>query len=171
MFREEVGSTMDETNLNARRKRTRALRATDVIPPFDKDSGGPAGDNRQVERPEHASAERGDYGSGVRGGPAVTPDTAPATPESVELPAAVAEIPSYDLAANILAEQRRVASRRRRAPTQTDDPPVLSPAASGTRISVVELPPQNLVALQQIVAEIVARDIERLCRPSRPLSA
>jgi hypothetical protein len=81
------------------------------------------------------------------------------------------EIPSYDLATNILAEQRRVASRRRRAPSQVDDPPVGSPAASVARVSVVEFPAQNLVELQQTVAEIVARDIERLCRPNRPLSA
>jgi hypothetical protein len=171
MFREEAGSTMDETDLNARPKRTRVLRATDVIPPFDKNSE-PAGEsNAQVERQERTAAEPGDYQSGMTGGLAAAINAARDTPEDVQSPAGVVEIPSYDLATNILAEQRRVASRRRRAPSQVDDPPVGSPAASVARVSVVEFPAQNLVELQQTVAEIVARDIERLCRPNRPLSA
>jgi hypothetical protein len=162
---------MDETNLNARRKRTRVLRATDVMPPFDK-GVEPAGDSdAPAQRQERASAEPAAYGAGVGDRQAVAAGAAHDTPAGAGSPAALAEIPSYDLAANILAEQRRVAARRRRAPTQVDEPAVASPAASGTRVSVVEFPPQNLVELQQIVAEIVARDIERLCRPSRPLSA
>jgi hypothetical protein len=172
MFREEAGSTMDETNLNAKPRRTRVLRATDVMPPFDKNSEGPAGENSaQVERQEHAAAEPDDCGSDVTGVLAVAVNAARDTPEDAQSPAGVVEIPSYDLAANILAEQRRVASRRRRAPTQADDAPGTAPAAPATRVSVVEFPAQNLVELQQTVAEIVARDIERLCRPNRPLSA
>ncbi len=163
---------MDETNLNARPKRTRVLRATDVIPPFDKDVEPAGNGSAPVERQEPAAAEPDDYGRGVSGDLAVAVNSAHGTLEGAEAPAAVVEIPSYDLAANILAEQRRVASRRRRAPTQTDDAPVAAPAASATRVSVVEFPAQNLVELQQTVAEIVARDIERLCRGShRPLSA
>jgi hypothetical protein len=171
MFREEAGSTMDETNLNARPKRTRVLRATDVIPPFDKDVEPAGNRNAPQEHQEHVSAEPDDYGRGVSGDLAVAVNPARDAPGDAEPPAAV-EIPSYDLAANILAEQRRVASRRRRAPTLADDAPVAAPAASATRISVVEFPAQNLVELQQTVAEIVARDIEALCRrPNRPLSA
>jgi hypothetical protein len=171
MFREEAGLTMDETNLNARPKRTRVLRATDVIPPFDKDIE-PAGEsNAQAERQDRVVAEPAASGAGASDSLAVAAGSARDTPASVESPAAVVEIPSYDLAANILAEQRRVASRRRRAPIQTDEPPATSPAASGARVSIVGFPPQNLMELQQVVAEIVARDIERLCRPNRPLSA
>lgn len=162
---------MDETNLNARSKRTRVLRATDVIPPFNRDSEPARGTNAQAERQEHAAPEPDGDGPRVTGRPAVAVKAARDTPEGAESPAAVGEIPSYDLAANILAEQRRVASRRRRAPSQMDDRPVSSPAVGAARFSVVEFPAQNLMELQQIVAEIVARDIERLCRPNRPLSA
>jgi hypothetical protein len=161
---------MDETNLNARPKRARVLRATDVIPPFDKDIE-PTGDGRTPgERLERVSAKPDDGAPGGRGGP-VAARSAHDTPERAESPAVVATIPHYDLAANILAEQRRVASRRRRAPSQPDDEPAAA-APSVARVSVVEFPPQDLTELQRIVAEIVARDIDRLCRQSnRPLGA
>jgi hypothetical protein len=163
---------MDETSPNARPKRRRVLRAADVIPPFDKDVE-PAGDSHApVERPERASAGPGDYSDGETGSLAVAVHAAHDAPETGTPPAAAVEVPTYDLAANILAEQRRVASRRRRAPGQTDDQPGAAPAEPRSRAAVVESMAQDLVELQQIVAEIVARDIERLCRrPSRALSA
>lgn len=82
------------------------------------------------------------------------------------------EIPSYDLAENILAEQRQAAGQRRRGPgasggTKTDDrrPTTEGGAVLRSLSSVFRDPAApDLPELQRVVAEIVARDIERLCR-------
>ncbi|MCL5282036.1 MAG: hypothetical protein M1376_19260 [Planctomycetes bacterium] len=76
------------------------------------------------------------------------------------------EIPSYDLAENILAEQRQAAGRRRRGPGQTGADPCACSAAVVQPRGVAPADPvsQDLRDLQRVVAEIVARDIERLCR-------
>jgi hypothetical protein len=97
-------------------------------------------------------------------------DPARAAPDAGEQwPADGVEIPTFDLAENILAEQRRTAARRRRAPDRMEDEPAAQGESAGVRIFVPDLGSQNLLELQRIVAEIVARDIERLCkRPARP---
>ena len=89
------------------------------------------------------------------------------------------EIPSYDLAENILAEQRQAAGRRRRGPgegggTTTDDRRQTTEGGAVLRSlsSVLRDPAsQDLLELQRVVAEIVARDIDRLCRKPDRLSA
>ena len=160
---------MDEQNPNARSRRMRVLRAADVIPPFDKnteltdadpasaDCGLAIADSPRKGDSQHEAPPRAE--SAIRNPQSAIPGSS----------AEAVEIPSYDLAANILADQRRVASRRRRAPGQTDDKPTDSRRASGVRTSTDEPRPSDLPELQRIVAEIVARDIERLCRrPNRP---
>jgi hypothetical protein len=148
----EVGSTVDETSHSGKRRRTRVLRATDVIPPFGNRT--PPSDNAaaDAEQPQALPSKAED------GGRAGEP-----------LPAGDGEIPAYDLAENILAEQRRAAGRRRRGPGQAEDEPVVLPERREVRASAPDLASQDLLELQRIVAEIVARDIERLCRrPDRP---
>ncbi len=80
-------------------------------------------------------------------------------------------IPTFDLAESILAEQRRLASgKRKRARSagssgavepervrMEETPPVHPPAAAAL------IPPYDLAELHQVVAGIVSRDIERLC--------
>jgi len=73
-------------------------------------------------------------------------------------------IPSYDLAETILAEQRRVAAGRRRAPGRPAEEPTPTSDDARSGISVEEPSSQDLTELQRLVTEIVARDIERLCR-------
>jgi hypothetical protein len=147
-------------------KRTRTLRARDVIPPFDK----------CVESPEAESCVGPPVPppSGNEGGSEgyFTPGVSDVAPASLAPDAA--EIPAYDLAENILAEQRRAAGRRRRGPgrpVETQDlasPP--SSRGSGARLSAPDLATQDLLELQRVVAEIVAKDIARLChRPERPV--
>jgi len=100
------------------------------------------------------------------------------------------EIPRFDLAEEILAEQRKItqarrtppperAAIRRKAPSSTrqepaskkDEPPLLS-SDSKTRGQEKQIrsigyatqqPTPLLSEQQQIIAEIVARDIEKLC--------
>jgi len=71
------------------------------------------------------------------------------------------QIPKFDLAENIMAEQRKVAAERRKAPgvkavPQPQERKVLSTAYNieGERVSLLEE--------DRIIAEIVARDIARL---------
>lgn len=147
---QEVCSTVDEVNHNRRPQRKRVLRARDVIPPFDRSilpsDDGAADAESLVARPaprEHPV--RADAG---------------ATPRS--LPIEAGQIPTYDLAENILAEQRRVAARRRRAPGRMEEISVAPIHGIIARPSIPENASQDLLELQRIVAEIVARDIERL---------
>ena len=139
---------MDEVNHNSKpgpqtrdtafgnpTKRTNALRATDVIPPFGKSA--PPSDNGEADA-EQARALSSKAGDGA--------------------------IPAYDLAENILAEQRRAAGRRRRGPVRVPEEPAVLPEKPAMRVLATDLASQNLLELQRIVAEIVAKDIERLCR-------
>lgn len=73
------------------------------------------------------------------------------------------EIPQFDLAEEIMAEQRKVAATRRKGPAKRVDAakqeksePVV-PAVEMLRVSSEE---------EKVIAEIVARDIRQLCRPS-----
>ncbi|OHB76810.1 MAG: hypothetical protein A2Z25_03975 [Planctomycetes bacterium RBG_16_55_9] len=92
------------------------------------------------------------------------------------------EIPKFDLAEQILAEQRKLASVKRKAPGKRANAPtsrvgLASPIGRDTGM-VGQAPPyeQSLMCSEQeqIIAEIVARDIENLvkgnavARASRP---
>ncbi|HSW00229.1 MAG TPA: hypothetical protein VLI39_08665 [Sedimentisphaerales bacterium] len=142
---------MDEIGQKARPKRTRVLRATDIIPPFDQiPAPRNAGEGDPEPRESAQAQDRADSSMDVG-----TEDSG----------LAQGEVPRYDLAETILAEQRRVASRRRRAPSPTQQElPEGSSEFRRFEPFACELPSEDLPELQRIVAEIVARDIERLCR-------
>ncbi len=86
------------------------------------------------------------------------------------------EIPKFDLAEQIMAEQRKITAIRRKAPGKTRRLPSQNGAA-GKKTKAPDLqsqaqltgytikpPPPALPEQEQIIAEIVARDIERFCR-------
>jgi hypothetical protein len=154
---------VDEANQSGKAKRIRVLRARDVIPPFDRCV--PPADQSEIEAGlPQAEPVRATDGEGC-----LVPADAPGVTEP--LPVDDGQIPAYDLAENILAEQRRVAGRRRRRLSRAEEP-VVSPGETATRTTIPDLGSQDLLELQRIVAEIVARDIERLCRkPDRPVDA
>ena len=105
---------------------------------------------RKGRRPQEAETDAG--------------DTSP-----VEPPQAALEVPTFDLAENVLAEHRQMAARRRKAPGQVQTEPEIRPERPAVVTHVIEPPSQDLAELQHVVAEIVARDIQRLCsQPSRP---
>ncbi len=155
---------MDEKNRSSKAKRIRVLRAMDVMPPFDKstpssDPGATDVPGPQFRLPGPAEMKKAREEC-VPGG--IGPTARP-------LPRDGAGIPIYDLAENILAEQRRAAGRRRRGPGRAEEEPVAVSADAGVRVSAPDWASGDLPELQRIVAEIVARDIERLCRrPERP---
>ncbi len=69
-------------------------------------------------------------------------------------------IPKFDLAEQIMSEQRKNASVRRKAPARKVQPrqPKLEPV-----LCTMTSQPESL-GQEQIVADIVAKDIERLCK-------
>lgn len=73
------------------------------------------------------------------------------------------EIPRFDLAEDIMAEHRKSTSIRRKAPEKKAEAQIQEPSAEQIGYTV-EQPIWGLSKEEQIIAEIVARDIERLCR-------
>ncbi len=173
---------MDDVNPNDTKpvRRTRVLRARDVMPPFDKDvlptDKGMVGAGPRACPPEGNGQSSGQEGR-PRGAAPTSADREdggksrfPAGVAAQLLSVEGAEVPAYDLAENILAEQRRVAGRRRRGPGRAESMPTVAPRGAGGRFATLDLPTHDLLELQRIVAEVVARDIERLChRTERPV--
>lgn len=160
---------MAQADNSKRSKRARVLRASDVIPPFDKDvsPGNEPGNGDKEQIPENPRGQQPENEPKVRH--AQETESGGGDKSLAEPLAAVPEIPTYDLGENILAEYRQAASRRRKGPGQVETEPRTSPERAAETAHVVEPPSQDLAELQRIVAEIVARDIDRLCRqPGRP---
>jgi hypothetical protein len=96
-------------------------------------------------------------------------------PHSAETPAKPLqnEVPRFDLAEEIMAEYRKTTSTKRKSPGQKPDaqieppPPQTEPQPisrpTPPPVSPAPQPEPALLIPDQIIAEIVARDIERLC--------
>jgi len=157
-----------EKNDNRRSKRARVLRAADVIPPFNQDvaranesedgSKESALEPSPLQQPKRERRDRRSQEAGAKArgiGPG-------------EPPAAAVEIPTFDLADNVLAGHRQLAARRRKAPGQVQTEPEIR-TERRAMAHVVGPPAQDPRDVQRVVVEIVARDIQRLCgRPGRP---
>ncbi len=83
----------------------------------------------------------------------------------------IKEIPKFDLAEEIMAEQRKVTSIRRKGPVRETEvkksEQSSKPAAGMVRMKAI-LP--ELSGHDQVIKEIVARDIERFYRSDRPVA-
>lgn len=79
--------------------------------------------------------------------------------EAVEAQRGKGEIPRFDLAEDIMAEQRKISAVRRKAPGKTIETQKEERVGYTIGQPIPAQPYQ-----QQVIAEIVARDIERLCR-------
>jgi len=79
--------------------------------------------------------------------------------EAVEAQRGKGEIPRFDLAEEIMAEQRKITAIRRKAPGKTIETQKEERVGYTIGQPIPAQPYQ-----QQVIAEIVARDIERLCR-------
>jgi hypothetical protein len=71
-------------------------------------------------------------------------------------------VPQFDLAENILAEQRRLNARRRKGPGRHEEEK--TGLADVDHKAGVTAWPADAQELHHVVADIVARDIERLCK-------
>ena len=90
-------------------------------------------------------------------------DIIPSSGQGLEGPAGRkgGQIPKFDLAEDIMAEQRKITATKRKPPGQINEP------QSPQRVKPNDITAQPRVTLSQakpIITEIVAKDIERLCR-------
>lgn len=147
------------------------LRAKDIIPPLKAPSGPvPLPDTQQsvqkVPPPPAVpppSPDKGLIPGSVdlpQPGPKPAANT-PSVPPKVEQ--AKSEVPRFDLAEKIMAEQRRITTVRRKGPGQIEEAQEQERGASPGG-GIKEQVPIALSGEEQIISEIVARDIERLCR-------
>jgi len=98
-------------------------------------------------------------------------DTSPTpveTPDSTSLLPSLAEqekteIPRFDLAEEIMAEQRKITAIRRKAPGKKNEAQEAELQAGPVGYTV-EQPTPGQSEQTRIIAEIVTRDIERMCR-------
>ena len=74
------------------------------------------------------------------------------------------QIPKFDLAEEIMAEQRKITATKRKAPGKKIQAQKAQPQAEPVGYTTIEPPAPTLSEQDRIIAEIVARDIERLCR-------
>ncbi|MGD8786995.1 MAG: hypothetical protein PVJ60_06195 [Phycisphaerales bacterium] len=75
------------------------------------------------------------------------------------------EVPKFDLAAQIMAEQRKITGVRRKAPGQKAKTPNKKPQTQSNRHTIK---PTILSEEEKIIAEIVAGDIQKLCWGDKP---
>jgi len=73
------------------------------------------------------------------------------------------EIPRFDLAEEIMAEQRRVTAIRRKAPDKEDETKEKELKLESINYTIKQ-PTLVSSEQEQIIAEIVARDIQKMCR-------
>jgi hypothetical protein len=87
-------------------------------------------------------------------------------PDSPPLPVAEQkqiEVPSFDLAEEIMASQRKISAIKRKAPGKKTTDEKIRSQAEPVRYTI-EPPMPASPEEDRIIAEIVTRDIDRLCR-------
>jgi len=133
----------EQTDVDILQCRADILRARDTMPPYAK-TDSKLSHLEQVDKNANHSAA-----------PEIN-DIAPIPAVQHNNP----EIPKFDLAEDIMAEQRRITAIKRKAPgKKIETVSKLSTNGSATLLQWPKSPEQ-----EQIIAEIVARDIEKLCR-------
>ena len=123
------------SNIDNKQDDANVIRADDIVPPYNK------------EKPPEQSLKE------------TTPSLSANRPQHTETGAG--EIPKFDLAEQIMAEQRKVTAIRRKAPGKKTKTPDRQPRIQSTGYAFKQ-PAQTLPEKGLIIAEIVARDIEKL---------
>lgn len=142
---------MDNSNkqfdTNSEPRKADVLRARDIIP------SAPTYDNiaGKEENPQE-TIPNAPYPPAVKNTP-------------VETDQKTSEIPKFNLAEKIMAEHRKITAIRRKAPVEKDVNQKQELEAELLKDTAGQ-PMSPLSEQRQIIAEIVARDIEMLCRGS-----
>jgi hypothetical protein len=161
------GDSNKQSGADSEQRNADVLRAKDIIPPL-KAPAGPAPDTQQAGEkvppppavPSQSQEQRAVPSSFDLPQPGPKPvSNTPASPPKAEQ--AKSEVPRFDLAEKIMAEQRRITAVRRKGPGQeeTQEQEKTEPVG-GIKKQV----PPALSEEEQIIADIVARDIGRLCK-------
>jgi len=136
------------------------LRARDIMPPYKKtaeeDKSQRTGEN--IARSANALETTTDKEKTERIGPTEEKPVGAAEVEQER-----SEIPRFDLAEEIMAEQRKVSATRRKAPGKTIEAQKAELEVGPSRYAIRQPTPAQPYQ-RQIITEIVARDIESLCR-------
>lgn len=142
------------------------LRARDIMPPFKKktdkerksqkteEKTNPPADIVEISS-QKGKTTRDDIKPTAR---ETTKRKEPPLPEQKQV-----DIPKFDLAEEIMAEQRKITAVRRKGPgkkAETEEVQLQSDLAGYS----INQPTALTLEEDKIIAEIVARDIERLCR-------
>jgi hypothetical protein len=151
------------------------LRARNIIPPHDNTTPkNPVTQNSTRETTQSSDATEISTYEDTSSIPIETIPAKETTPlprsvvsvnkkEEAETSEETPEIPSFDLAEEIMAEQRKITAIRRKAPGQKTEAQRSEPQAQPADYTI-EQPTPTLSEQEKIIAEIVARDIEKLCR-------
>jgi len=134
------------------------LRARGIIPPPAGKKATPT-KNKPAISEEEPKKPRED----IRSLPVETIHPGKKPAESAGAQQQKTEIPRFDLAEEIMAEQRKITAIRRKAPREKIEAQNQEPEVESIGYTIGQpapAPPEQ----ERIIAEIVARDIERLCR-------
>ena len=129
-----------------KKRRDDALRAGDMVPPFEDEAGVA---KKKAGRKKRTSASK-------KTGKAKLGATKSAAEQG-------SDIPQLDLDKQILAKQRKVTSVRRKAPGAKSKAPGKTAEVASTDHRVAWAVPE-LSEQDRVIVEIVARDIQRLCK-------
>ena len=148
------------------------LRAGDIVPPYVEESGRKQDSQKAKGGGEKTSTSQRESNQSSKD---IKPPTAgkkriSAKAKSAKVPNAQqrrSEIPKLDLAEKIMAEQRKVTSVRRKAPGDKGKSSDKERRVESTSFSA-RRPTPGLGEQEQIIAEIVAGDIEELCGGGSP---
>ena len=152
---------------NNKQDDTDVIRADDIVPPYNKEKhreqdlpakqAGRTKDILSQDGQKQTLKEAASSLSESRPRHAETGATEPG-----DVVQQVNEIPKFDLAEQIMAEQRKITAIRRKAPGQKSKTPDRRLRIQSTGYAIK--PPPTLSQKELIIAEIVARDIEKLYR-------
>ena len=135
-----MDNSNEQLNTNSEPRKADVLRARDIIPSY-KNRTGQEPDSQQTGTNESrlpSDAKR-----------------------ALETEQQTSEIPRFDLAEEIMAEQRIITAIRRKAPGEKDEAQRHEREAESAGYAIGQ-PSPALSEQEQIIAEIVRRDIERL---------
>ncbi len=134
------------------------LRARGIIPPLAGEEEKPAKKVSAISE-EQVKSPREDTGSIPI--ETIHPGEKPA--ESAGAQQEKTEIPRFDLAEEIMAEQRKITAIRRKGPGEKIEAQNQEPEVESIGYTIGQPVPAQ-PEQERIITEIVARDIERLCR-------
>lgn len=135
------------------------LRAADMIPPYNKRTS-----RKKVSRKKQKSTAKTASSVKKQKKTSKIKTTKAAKKKTSGKSASLnkSEIPKFDLADEIMAEHRKVTAARRKGPGEKHKAPVKERDIKPVAHNIERLKPVFLEE-SQIISEIVARDIEKLC--------